>query len=345
MDYRFPEEDKAEANHKLIGGVIAVIVVIIAVILIARGCSSNAADNETVSDSGNKSGITEQLPRQNDNGNIKAVQMSKTESERTQAAAGTMESALSQKSEPKPPSSAVLALLEKGQVAEQQEEYEIARRFYEEAMADPDCGDALPLVENRLGGVFIKLITTPHEMAEKIDYAIASGDRIARLSNKYKTTDDLITVANNISNPNNIKIGDRLRILNNAKFKITVNRKENWLLVTMNGKFFKRYIVGTGRYNRTPPGTFKIVEKQKNPSWWKDNKEIPFGDKENILGTRWMELQAIGTTPPAKGYGIHGTWDNTSLGSQSSAGCIRMDNRDVEELFTYIPYNTEVTIE
>ena len=155
---------------------------------------------------------------------------------------------------------------------------------------------------------------------------------------------DLIAKANRISNPNSIRVGDRLRILDHPQFAIEVSKSQNWLLVTMKGKFFKRYTVGTGQYNRTPVGTFKIVDKIVKPSWWKDGREIPYGDKENILGTRWMRIAATGDTPPASGYGIHGTWDNSTLGQQSSAGCVRMANEDVEELFLYIPDGTPVTI-
>ena len=114
--------------------------------------------------------------------------------------------------------------------------------------------------------------------------------------------------------------------------------------MTLNGLFFKRYLVGTGVYGKTPVGTFVIDDKIENPPWWKDGKAIPFGDDENILGTRWMRITATNNTPSVTGYGIHGTWDNDSLGKQSSAGCIRMRNEDVEEVFMLVPRGTIVTI-
>jgi lipoprotein-anchoring transpeptidase ErfK/SrfK len=46
-----------------------------------------------------------------------------------------------------------------------------------------------------------------------------------------------------------------------------------------------------------------------------------------------------------KGFGIHGTWERNSIGSQSSAGCVRMFNEDVEELFDIVPRKSRVTIE
>ena len=234
--------------------------------------------------------------------------------------------------------------IEAGQEAERAGDLAAARAAYETALAAADVGDARALVESRLGDVMVKLVASQREMPEKVDHAIVKGDLIALLARKYGTTTDLIATANNISNPNSIQIGDRLRILDHPKFEIEVSKSENWLLLKMNGKFFKRYSVGTGKFNRTPVGTFKISDKEKNPAWWKDNRQIPFGDPENILGTRWMKIVATGDTPPAAGYGIHGTWDNTSLGQQSSAGCVRMANEDVEELFMLVPEGTSVTI-
>ena len=43
-------------------------------------------------------------------------------------------------------------------------------------------------------------------------------------------------------------------------------------------------------------------------------------------------------------FGIHGTLDNNSIGWASSHGCIRMNNKEVAELYKIIPIGTKVTI-
>jgi L,D-transpeptidase ErfK/SrfK len=43
-------------------------------------------------------------------------------------------------------------------------------------------------------------------------------------------------------------------------------------------------------------------------------------------------------------YGIHGTTDARSIGKSVSSGCVRMTNREVEELYTIVPEGTEVVI-
>ena len=63
---------------------------------------------------------------------------------------------------------------------------------------------------------------------------------------------------------------------------------------------------------------------------------IPPG-KANPLGTRWIGLSR-------KGYGIHGTNNPRSIGRRASHGCIRMRNRDVEELFEMVAVGDRVEI-
>jgi len=57
----------------------------------------------------------------------------------------------------------------------------------------------------------------------------------------------------------------------------------------------------------------------------------------NPLGTRWMGLGY-------KGYGIHGTNMPLSIGKAASHGCIRMRNRDVEDLFNRVEVGDAVEL-
>ena len=44
------------------------------------------------------------------------------------------------------------------------------------------------------------------------------------------------------------------------------------------------------------------------------------------------------------GYGIHGTVEPESIGKQVTAGCVRMRNEEVEQLYMLIPTGTQVKI-
>ncbi len=86
----------------------------------------------------------------------------------------------------------------------------------------------------------------------------------------------------------------------------------------------------------TPSGEFQIVNQIPNPTWYHAGKVVPPG-KQNPLGSRWMGLSAAG-------YGIHGTNAPASIGTAASHGCIRMHNRDVEQLFQMVTTGTKVQL-
>ena len=66
----------------------------------------------------------------------------------------------------------------------------------------------------------------------------------------------------------------------------------------------------------------------------------PFGTAQRrymgTLGTRRLDL--------GDGYGIHGTDEPNSIGQSVSHGCVRMFNKDVEQLYPMVPVGTAVYI-
>lgn len=211
-----------------------------------------------------------------------------------------------------------------------------AREKAYEALAASAQPASRVAIEAFLGEINIQALLSPHPMTEKVEYTIVSGDRLALLARRFKTTVELLAKSNGIRG-STIRPGDRLRILNGT-FSVQVSLSENTLTLLLNDRFFKRYRVGTGQYQKTPPGEFRITDRIAQPTWWRpDGKEIPFGHPDNVLGTHWLSLNL-------KGYGIHGTWQPESIGKQESAGCVRLLNPDIEELYTLLPVGVAVRI-
>lgn len=220
-----------------------------------------------------------------------------------------------------------------------------AREQYLSALAANPEPALRSRIETSLGALNVELISHPWPMSEKQDLVVQEGDSIKALARKAGTTVEMIVKGNQLKRPDIIRPGQHLKVFT-GKMGITVSKTRNDLLLTANDRFFKRYRVGTGRYDKTPVGSFEITERIPEPPWWReDGRTIPFGDKENILGTRWMAIKATGTTREIKGYGLHGTWDTNTIGKAESAGCIRLVNSDIEELFEMVPVGTAVIIE
>lgn len=108
--------------------------------------------------------------------------------------------------------------------------------------------------------------------------------------------------------------------------ELVISVPERILSVYSDGQLYKRYRIAVGKDSTpTPIGEWKIVWKDYN---WGTG-----------FGSRWMGLNV-----PWGIYGIHGTNNPWSIGRYASHGCIRMRNRDVEELFEWASLGTPVKI-
>ena len=109
------------------------------------------------------------------------------------------------------------------------------------------------------------------------------------------------------------------------------------LAVGESGQVVKIFSTAVGAEKTpSPTGTFTIVKRVTDPTWYAKGKVVGPG-KTNPVGTRWIGLSL-------KGYGIHGTNNPASIGHNASHGCIRLRNRDVEELFTMVAVGDEVEL-
>lgn len=166
-------------------------------------------------------------------------------------------------------------------------------------------------------------------------YEVRSGDNLTTIAKKNGVTVGQIQQANGLSG-DRLDVGQKLRIPA-YKLSIWIDKSDNTLVLKGDDQVLKTYTVATGADNSTPVGTFKITDKLENPTWYKAGAVKKPGDPENQLGTRWLGFDL-------KGYGIHGTIKPESLGKQVTAGCVRMKNEEVEELYRLVPPGTPVTV-
>jgi len=111
--------------------------------------------------------------------------------------------------------------------------------------------------------------------------------------------------------------------------RIVVSLADRKLAVVEDDKVVRIFEVAVGApVSPSPVGIFKIANSIADPTWYGKGKVVPPG-KGNPIGTRWLGLSL-------QGYGIHGTNVPSSIGHAASHGCIRMRNREVEELFKMV---------
>ncbi|MFO7294457.1 MAG: L,D-transpeptidase family protein [Caldicoprobacter sp.] len=111
-----------------------------------------------------------------------------------------------------------------------------------------------------------------------------------------------------------------------GEYNIFIDLTESVLYLFKGNKLVKKYPIAQGKPSTPSPiGVWEIVSKARN---WGSG-----------FGTRWLGLNV-----PWGSYGIHGTNRPESIGRRASAGCFRMRNRDVEELYDLVPYRTKVVV-
>jgi len=126
-------------------------------------------------------------------------------------------------------------------------------------------------------------------------------------------------------------------------------RKSDFILELYKGeKLEKQFPIAVGAVSgdkvspgddRTPEGAFPVMQIQDSKYWVHD-----FGDGkgpiEGAYGPFFIRLDT-----GWGGIGIHGTHDPSSIGSDITAGCVRMLNDDLLDLLKYIKEGSIVVIE
>ena len=126
---------------------------------------------------------------------------------------------------------------------------------------------------------------------------------------------------------------------------IVVRTNERKLYLVLGEGRAMRYTVGVGRAGRQWAGRSTISGKYVKPAWSPpaDLRRpgmpdvIPGGASKNPMGVAALTLSG-------GDYAIHGTNSPGSIGGFVSAGCIRMYNHDITDLYSRVGVGTPVIV-
>jgi len=190
-------------------------------------------------------------------------------------------------------------------------------------------------------------------------YVVAKNDNIRLIAAKLGVTRQHLMDFNKLNSKSTLKVGQLIRY-NNRKIipqkirnGIVINIPEKTLYYFKGGKLTKSIPVALGVATKTkkfdwktPTGKFKIIAKQKDPTWFVPTsiqEEMEDDGKEVIKSippgpTNPLGKFAFKTSLP--GILIHSTIRPASIYSFASHGCIRVYPQHMEEFFSEVPVNT-----
>ncbi|MDQ1329094.1 MAG: Tetratricopeptide repeat protein [Candidatus Poribacteria bacterium] len=172
-------------------------------------------------------------------------------------------------------------------------------------------------------------------------YKVQKGDSLVTIANKFHITPELITRLSDLKS-NALNVGQSVNVIDGSNLNVLINLTECKLYLKSGDNIIRRYPVCVGKKETpTPTGSYNVTDKAVDPTWFSTSETggkgaIPGGDPRNELGSRW-----IGFKPS---YGVHGTIFPESIGKAESHGCVRMNNKDVEELYGLVVVGTPVKI-
>src|SRR5437667_11740758 len=197
-------------------------------------------------------------------------------------------------------------------------------------------GKHLDEAKDLLGETNVAILLSRYPSPEKTEYVVKSGDVLAKIARKLKTTPELIMRMNNISGTM-LHIGDRL-LISHPDFSMVINRKANLAVLLNHGFFFKQYHVREAKLPQKQPA--KITAKVAETMAWKGGKRVGLGTKEYLASTKWIRLAG------AAAYTLYAVPDAThpNLDQPAPPTGLGLAAMDLEELSTLVNNRTSVTI-
>ncbi|MEM6313099.1 MAG: L,D-transpeptidase [Planctomycetota bacterium] len=177
---------------------------------------------------------------------------------------------------------------------------------------------------------------------------VPAGGALARLARPFDVPWQGMARINAIDNPNRIRVGQKIKAVR-GPFHAVVDKSDFTMDLYLGsaGGADATYVatlpVGLGEASSTPTGLWRCTtSKVENPKWTnpRTREVVAADDPENPLGERWIGLEGIeGDAVGQQSYGIHGTIEPETIGTNASMGCIRLLPDDVALIYDLLEPN------
>lgn len=172
-------------------------------------------------------------------------------------------------------------------------------------------------------------------------YTVKSGDVLEVLGKRMKVPYEVLMKINGIAQARGLQKGRAIKMIH-GPFNVKVSRSTFTMDLYLQDMYVRSFKVGLGAPGtETPTGMWRVKDGGKliQPPWYdkRTNHTYKATDPDYPLGTRWIALDGLeGNAKGRTGFAIHGTKDPDQIGTAASQGCIRMNNTDVELMYSLL---------
>lgn len=140
-------------------------------------------------------------------------------------------------------------------------------------------------------------------------------------------------------------------VVDKSDYELKVYDEEGWYAtypVVFGSKDLSDKLMEGDR--KTPEGNFKVISKRPHQKW---HKMLMLDYPTQDSYAKFNQRKAAGKIPRTAriggGIAIHGTWPHDDLSVDDftnwTNGCVSLKNEDLDELDSYLPIGTRVTIQ
>jgi LysM repeat protein len=169
-------------------------------------------------------------------------------------------------------------------------------------------------------------------------YKVQPGDSLAQIAAKCKVPYEFIMRINNIASDKGLRADQVIKIAQ-GPFHAIIYKSAFTMDLYLQNIYIKSYKIGLGKEGHdTPVGLWraKVGGKLIKPTWTDPDtgKTYHADDPDYPLGSGWIRLEGTDNrTRGIEGIAIHGTNDESTIGTKSSRGCIRLYNGELKEVY------------
>ena len=173
-------------------------------------------------------------------------------------------------------------------------------------------------------------------------YLVKPGDHLERIGRNNDVPYHLLMEVNGIKRANSLQAGVQIKVIN-GPFHAVVKRSSFTMDLYLKGTYVRTYDVGLGRPGKeTPTGTWLVEERLLRPAYTdpETGDVIQPTDPEYPIGPCYIKLKGeSGESVGRTGFAIHGTDKPREIGMNTSSGCIRLRNNQVQEVYGLLAEN------
>lgn len=260
-----------------------------------------------------------------------------------QASNGMDASATPPMENPSTAAPAIASMISRAESAASRNRLVEARTLYNAALFDPGADAQVQgMLRRRITELNDTLLFSPtiNEDDPYTDrYEIQPGDALSKLPRKLGLNINwrFLQRINGISDPTRVRVGQQIKtvagpfhaVISKSAYRMDLYMGESSELL-----YVASFPVGLGENDSTPIGSWVVRQDSKlvNPRWVNPRTGEVFDaeNPKNPIGERWIGIEGIDErTKPLNGFGLHGTVDPGSIGTQASMGCVRLGDDDI----------------